>query len=394
MRILFIHTQYTQLGGEDQSLQSEIKLLNQHGHSTDCLLFKNEKNNSFFENLKNGFYAFYNPQSFAIASKKIKDFKPDIVHIHNLFFKASPSVLYAAKKNNIPVVATIHNYRLLCSNALLLRNNKPCELCVHSVFPIYGVQHKCYHSSALASAMVTGITGVHKTMNSFTKTINTFITLTDFAKEKLLSSSLKLPSNKIVVQPNFTPDYGIGQVKRNNYFLFAGRLTEEKGIQFLLKAFSELPNEQLVVAGEGPLQNQLVAEYNACNNIVFEGKLKNSEIINRMKHCKALLFPSLWYEGLPLSIIEAFSTGTPVLASNLGAMATMIINSYNGLHFKPGSSTEIKTVVHNFNNLSNQEQLYANARQTFLNYYTDTVHYAALMKIYNHVLCSNQKKLK
>ncbi len=392
MRILFIHTRYRQAGGEDQALQSEMEVLKQKGHTIEILLFENPDTTSFISNLKNGIESFFNLQSYRITTKTIKEFKPDVIHLHNLFFKASPSVLYAAHKNNIPVAATIHNYRLICPNALLLRNNKPCELCVHKTFALPGIYHKCYHSSALATGLVTGITGFHKLINSWNKTIGVYITLTNFAKEKIQNSSLNIAPNQIIIKPNFTKDPGESTYEREDFFLFAGRLSEEKGIKVLLQAFAEISNKRLVVAGEGPLKKELENLFKINRNISFTGKLNNEQTITLMKKCKTLIVPSLWYEGLPFVILEAFSTGTPVLASNLGAMHSIITDGYNGLHFKPDDKEELKNTVLAFINNNNRNLMYSNARQTFLNYYTAEKHYTAIMKLYNNLVCNHQTK--
>ncbi len=394
MRILFIHTRYRQPGGEDQALQSEIELLKKKGHTIETLLFQNPEATSFMSNLKNGFDSFFNIHSYRSTAKLIKEFKPDVIHLHNLFFKASPSVLYAAYKNNIPVAATIHNYRLICPNALLLRNNKPCELCVHKTFALPGIYHKCYHSSAMATGLVTGITGLHKLINTWKKTIGVYITLTNFAKEKIQNSSLNLAPNQIIVKPNFTKDPGPSKYEREDFFLFAGRLSEEKGIKVLLQAFAEIPNKRLIVVGEGPLKKGLENKFKRNENISFTGKLNNEQTIALMKKCKALIVPSLWYESLPFVIIEAFSTGTPVLASNIGAMLSIITDGYNGLHFKSDDKEELKNTVLTFINNSNHNLMYTNARQTFLNYYTAEKHYTAIMKLYNNLICNHQTKLK
>ncbi len=390
MRILFIHNHYKQPGGEDQALQSEIELLKEKGHTIETLLFHNPEATSFMSNLKNGFDSFFNIQSYRSTAKLIKEFKPDVIHLHNLFFKASPSVLYAAINNKIPVAATIHNYRLICPNALLLRNNMPCELCVQKTFAFPGIYHKCYHSSSVATGLVTGITGLHKLINTWNKKIGVYIALTEFAKEKLQNSSLKIVSNQIVVKPNFTNDPGPVSNEREDFFLFAGRISEEKGIKVLLQAFAEIPNRRLIVAGEGPLKTELEEQFKPNLNISFTGRLNNIETIALMKKCRALIVPSLWYEGFPFVIIEAFSTGTPVLASNIGAMQSIITDSYNGFHFKPGNKEELKTTVLTFLNNNDQKIIYSNARQTFLDHYSAERHYTAIMNIYNNLLCNNQ----
>jgi glycosyltransferase involved in cell wall biosynthesis len=389
LKVLFIHNKYQQAGGEDVAVEEEMKLLQQKGHTTDVIYFDNTAIQSTYSKIKAGFGAVYNQQSFKILENKISDNKPDLIHIHNLFFTASPSVLYAAAKKNIPVVATIHNYRLVCANALLMRNNAPCELCVTKTLPLAGIIHRCYRSSVVESALVTAVTGFHKLSGTWRKKIDQYIALTPFAKEKLLHSSLQLPDHKITVKPNFVTDYGEGETNRENFFLFVGRLSTEKGVDVLLQCFSKLLAFKLIIAGEGPNEKKLKEDYKSYTNIQFVGKKNKTEVIHLMKQCKALIFPSIWYEGQPYTILEAFATGTPVIASKLGAMESMITNNFNGLHFEPGNSNDLCKAITAFNENSSKVKFYANARQTYINNYHPDIHYTSIMKIYTDVMNHN-----
>jgi glycosyltransferase involved in cell wall biosynthesis len=386
LKILFIHNTYQQPGGEDVAVKEEMKLLQERGHEADVVYFTNSDIGTSSSKVKAGFKAFYNQQSFELIQKKVNDFKPDLIHLHNLFFTASPSVLYAASKKNIPVVATVQNYRLICANAVLMRKHLPCELCVNKTLPMAGIVYRCYRSSAIESAMVTAITGYHKLAGTWRKKIDQYIVPTPFAKEKLLHSSLQLPTNRITVKPNFVTDFGEGETNRENFFLFAGRLATEKGIDVLLQCFQQLPGSTLVIAGDGPNRKNLEEQYKPFSNIQFAGKKSREEIIMLMKKCKALIFPSTWYEGQPYTILEAFVTGTPVIASKLGAMESMIIHNFNGLHFEPGNSNDLSTAITAFNNNNHKAELYTNARQTYINNYHPDIHYASIMKIYTDVI--------
>ncbi|MBX9782802.1 MAG: glycosyltransferase family 4 protein [Chitinophagaceae bacterium] len=390
MKILFIHNTYQQSGGEDVAVQEEIKLLRQKGHIAEAVYFDNSGIQSAYSKIKAGLRAVYNQGSFSIINNKIKDFGPDLIHLHNLFFTASPSVLYAAAKHHIPVVATIHNYRLVCANALLMRNHSPCELCINKTFPLAGIIHGCYRSSVIESALVTTTTGLHKLAGTWRKKINQYIALTPFAKEKLLHSSLQIPTGKITVKPNFVPDYGEGNTIREDFFLFAGRLSFEKGAEIMLQSFSQLPHIKLVVAGDGPEKERLATKFGSSTNITFVGKKPAEEIISLMQRCKALIFPSIWYEGQPYTILEAFATGTPVIASKLGAMESLIKHELNGLHFTPGNSNELCCAVRAFNSLTDSGAYYNNARKTYLENHHPDVHYAEIMKIYTDAITNKQ----
>ncbi|HEY8387581.1 MAG TPA: glycosyltransferase [Parasegetibacter sp.] len=384
MKILFVHNQYQFKGGEDSTLEMEESFLKGKGFQTKTLLFSNHKIGTSLIKLKAGLRSFYNKRSADLLKSEITLFKPDVIHIHNLFFEASPSILTTAKKMRIPVVYTAHNYRLLCSNALFLRNNQVCELCRHKTLPLEGVKYKCYRNSAAESALVTGVTGIHKLLNTWTENIDVMIALSGFMKTRLSDSSLKFPANRIVVKPNFVYDSGSAIGNRENFFLFVGRLSNEKGIDVLLNCFRNLPEHNLIIACDGPEKVKVLNHTREYPNIRYVGVQTKDQVLNLMKKSQALIFSSICYEGLPLTIVEAFSTGTPVIASHLGAMGEMITHLYNGYHFPPGNAEELKEAVKKFVAFTgmNPELMYLNARQTYLEKYTPEAHFDSITAIY------------
>jgi glycosyltransferase involved in cell wall biosynthesis len=386
MKILFLHTKYTQPGGEDRGFHLGANLLSSKGHIVKSLIFENDENKNFVKNIRNGYRAIYNIQSYSDTIIEIEKFKPDIVHVHNLHLQASPSVIYAAKKMKVPVVMSIRNYRLLCCNALLLRNGKPCEICVSKNNPLDGIKNKCYRSSYAASALVTAITEIHRIKGTWSQAVDAYIFVTEFARQKFAESKLNIESSKLITQPDFTVDAGEATEKRDEFFLFAGRIATEKGVNTLLEAFKNLPQHKLIVAGDGPLKSELMEKYAYCSNIQFTQWFDNDKLIELMKKCKALIFPSIWYEGLPFTIMESFSTGTPVISSNIGAMKTMITDSYNGLHFEAGNVEDLKRVVRVFAE-NRKSHLYANARQTYLDHYSSEKYYESIIGVYSKLLC-------
>jgi glycosyltransferase involved in cell wall biosynthesis len=384
---MFIHNRYRQPGGEDVALELETGLLAQKGHQVETVVFSNEQEAGFMGKLSAGWKAIYNKASAQKVKNAIRLFRPDVVHVHNWFVQASPAVFYAAAQSGVPVIMTIHNYRFVCANALLLRNNLPCELCVNKTFGTPGIRYKCYHGSAAESAMVTAITGIHKSLHTWQQKVHRYIVLTEFAKAKLLHSSFNVSPDKLVVKPNFIPDPGEGSSQREDFFLFAGRLSKEKGVQVLLEAFRELPSSRLVIIGEGPEKDAWQQAYSSAANITFAGGQPREALLGMMKRCKAVLFPSLWYEGLPFIILEAFATGTPVIASNLGAMAGLIAPGRNGLHFGPGNVQELQQAISLFEK-GGEDILTMNngARQSYVQHYHPDIHYAAIMKIYESTI--------
>jgi glycosyltransferase involved in cell wall biosynthesis len=385
LKILFIHNRYQFYGGEDRAVQLEADLLLSKGHEVKIVYFDNKSidENSIFT----GFNSIYNKKSWRIIRGEIELFRPDIIHVHNFFFKVSPSVFLVAKKLNIPIVHTLHNFRLVCCNAFLLRNNKVCELCVNKKLPFYGIKYRCYRSSFLQSALVTAITSIHKYTGTWRNKVSHYITLTEFGKKRFMNSSLQINSEKLSVLPNFEFDNGIGVLPRQDYFLFVGRISHEKGPSIALKTFIDLPDQKLILVGEGPELDNLKKQYSNYSNIIFLGKLELSKVQVLMKSCKALIFPSIWYEGLPFTILEAFATGTPVIASNMGAMADLIVDGYNGFHFVPNCPEDLKRCVIKFIDFQqSSEVMYKNARLSYESKYNKEVHYEGLMKIYNKYL--------
>ncbi|RYG03413.1 MAG: glycosyltransferase, partial [Chitinophagaceae bacterium] len=257
MRVLFIHNRYKFAGGEDVAVEMESSILQSYGHAVETLIFDNTEISGFVSKIKTGISSIYNRESAARVKACIKVFNPDVIHVHNLFFLASPSVLYAAKKSGIPVVFTLHNYRLICANALLLRENKVCELCVNQTYPTAGIRYKCYRNSAPETALVTAVTSIHKFRNTWNEQVDKYIALTEFGRTRFENSSLKATKGKIQVKPNFIRDPGEGQHEREPFYLFVGRLSVEKGVEVMLNAFSGMPNREIRIVGEGPLEESL-----------------------------------------------------------------------------------------------------------------------------------------
>jgi len=279
VRILFIHNKYKQYGGEDVAVELETSILERKGHEVKTILFDNKPIHGFFSKINAALGSLYNFTSAKQVSKYILEFKPDVIHVHNLFFVASPSILYAASKHKIPLVLTLHNYRLICANALLLRDNKVCELCINKTFPLSGIKYKCYRNSSTESALVTAITGIHKLINTWKQKVTMFVVSNEFSRSKLLNTSLHFPENKIVAKSNFVADHGQGKDHREDFFLFVGRVAKEKGVHILLQAFSELHNQRVVIAGDGPERESLQAEYKAYPNIHFNGNLDKPAVL-------------------------------------------------------------------------------------------------------------------
>jgi glycosyltransferase involved in cell wall biosynthesis len=343
MKIVLVHNTYQQPGGEDVVFEQERRLLEHMGHTVVAYCRSNHE----IEKL-----SVIGRSALAVrtvwASDTHRDFSvllvrenPDIVHVHNTFIMVSPSIYSACRKQGVPVVQTLHNFRLLCPGAQFLRDGKICEDCVdHTLWR--SVWHGCYRDSRPATASVALMLAWHRRSGTWDELIDRYIALTDFARNKFIASGF--PEDKIVVKPNFVdPDPGAKQGPGEGA-LFVGRLSKEKGLLTLLDAWKQLPKEcSLQIVGDGPQREELeqMVQGFGISSVHFRGRLSHSETLAAIKSSSFLVLSSEWYEGFPMTIAESFACGTPVICSKLGAMEEIVADSRTGLHFLPGSSQDL-----------------------------------------------------
>lgn len=381
MKVLLIHCAYKFRGGEDTVVDEEKKLLEQSGAAVELLQFSNEEHT-----LLNVLQMPFNFRSYRTTLKKIKAFGPDVVHIHNLHFAASPSVLYAVRKSQTPVVCTLHNYRLICPSAILFHQGKAFLSSLDGAFPWRAVREGVYKNSMPLTFWTALSLQVHRWAKTW-QHCNRFIVLTHYAKDIFLRSNLGLRKEQFTVKPNFASLPFVPQVQRGDHFLYAGRLSEEKGIRLLVQLFSRLPYK-LKFAGDGPLKEEVAKACAAHANMEYLGVLQKVDLVNELATASALVFPSIWFEGMPLTIIEAFACGTPVIASRLGAMDDMVTPRYNGLHFEAGNEQSLRAVVDEWMALTqkDKEEFQRRARTTYEEFYTPQKNAEQLLGIYASVM--------
>lgn len=389
MKILILHNRYKMPGGEDSVLDSEVELLIEKGNMVETLIWDNKDISTFSDKIKTGIFSVYNPYSADVLRKKIIDFNPEIIHVHNFFPRISPSSFFVADKMNIPVVMTLHNYRLICSNSILWTRGSVCEKCTGRVVPFSGIRLRCYRNSFFQTSNVTAVTSFHKVAGTWRKKVDRYITLTNFQKNKVMNSSLKLDVKKMAVKPNFISDYGDGIKKRDDFFLYIGRLSEEKGIGTLLESQKFFPYK-LKIVGDGNLKPLVEKEVKSNKNLEFPGYMGKEHVIDLMKRSKALIFPSEWYEGFPVVIAEAFSTGTPVITTDIGSQAEIVKDGISGLHFRTSDPADLADKVKLIEK-KGMKKLYENARKTYLENYTPEINYKILMKIYKEAIDEKKK---
>jgi glycosyltransferase involved in cell wall biosynthesis len=333
MKVLICHNRYQQRGGEDSVFESETQLLRSFGHEVQTFERDNEGLQSVGK-LKLLADTIWSSASYAELTGEIKSFRPDIIHVHNTFARLSPSIYSAAARLHVPVVQTLHNFRLLCPQALLMRESRVCEDCVGRL-PWRGVVHGCYRGSRAQTAALAATVTVHRALGTWSSKVSRYIALNDFCMEVFVRGGL--PRERLRVKPNFVEDRKIETNSGRRDFLYVGRLSEEKGIDVLSSALALVPKVNCHVVGTGEMDEVIRTRSNA----VMHG-WQGSESINALMHSSlALVMPSVWYENFPRTLVEAFSAGLPVVASRLGAMAALIADGKTGLLFDPCDPTDL-----------------------------------------------------
>jgi glycosyltransferase involved in cell wall biosynthesis len=385
MRLLLVHNHYQQPGGEDQVFSAEAELLESRGHEVDRFTVHNDQVKDV-GTARLALETVWNQTFYRSIRERIRKFRPDVVHVHNTLPLISPAVFHAAHAEKTPVVLTLHNYRLLCPNGLLLREGKICEQCVGRTVAWPGVVHACYRGSRGATAAVAAMLTTHRVLGTWTSQIDTYVALTDFARRKFMAGGL--PGANIVVKPNFlNHDPGAGEHK-GDYGLFVGRLSSEKGLDTLLDAWKHV-NIKLMIAGDGPDKEKI----GRCgsHNIQWVGALKKDRVLSFMKDAAFFVFPSIWYETFGLTILEAFATGLPVIASRLGSAAEIVEDGRTGLHFDPGDPADLAAKISWA--IDHPEEMREMGRQARAEYelkYTAAKNYEMLISNYEKVIAEKR----
>lgn len=383
MKILIIHTHYQQAGGEDSVVEQESQLLKKQ-YEVEVLFFQNKNG------LTGGLQFLFSICNIWISKRiktKIREFKPDIVHLHNWHYASGPWIIRAIKQMNVPVVMTLHNYRLLCPSGILLHNNDLFLNSLQQNFPWTAVKQKVYRNSLLQTFWLAFIVWFHKKIGTW-RMVDQYICLTSFASNLFIKSSLNVKNDLFFIKPNFTalPTCDIER-KGEDFFLFIGRLSREKGIELLLNVFRNLPYT-LKVVGDGPLKNEVIYASQNFPNIQYVGALSKENVIIELKKTQALLVPSICYEMFGLVAIEAFSVSTAVIASKIGALTSIIENNSNGIHFESNNVDSLKAAIAQWMQLTEQEKnrLRSNAFASYQALYSPEQQLNYFETIYKKVL--------
>ena len=339
MKVLIIHNEYQHRGGEDTVVAAESALLRDAGHQVHVELVSNRKIQGLSGKIRTFVRTPHDAARKTWMNHLLDAANYDVVHVHNFFPLLTPAIHEAAAERGVAVVQTLHNYRLLCAGALFLRDGHVCEKCLDGA-KLWGAAHRCYRGSALGSLAVVRLQQRAHRHQTWHRQVHRFIALTEFAKGKFVAGGL--PAERISVKPNFAGPL-INPMQDRQGVVFVGRLSPEKGVRTLVESWARLPHIPLTIIGDGPAREAL--EQMAPSNVAFRGALPADQVRMAMATAQALVMPSVWYEGFPMTLVEAFSVGTPVIASRIGSLAELIRDGITGRTFEPGNIEDLAQVV-------------------------------------------------
>nr|WP_254207727.1 glycosyltransferase family 4 protein [Paenibacillus sp. AK121] len=388
-KVLIIHNFYQQSGGEDKVVEQESAMLRSRGIETEHYYVHNDsiQSKGLANMAKLAVEATWSFPEFKRIKELLLRVKPDVVHVHNFFPVISPSVYHACERLRIPVVQTLHNYRLICPAATFMRGNEVCEKCLHGTL-LHSIRHGCYRGSQLQTIPVAAMIKFNELIGTWQHKVSRYIALTEFARDKFAESGI--PLDRIAVKPNFVHHQTVKAKYDPNdrYLLFVGRISAEKGVRNLLQAWSQLEDRgglRLVIIGDGPEKAELAAAHQQ-EDIRFLGKQDGDTVLDCMSRAMYVMVPSIWYEGFPMTIVESYSVGTPVLCSRIGALEEVVEDGVTGFHFQHDDLENIKTVIRRAVAYENYAAMRQKVAQNYAAHYTEEVNVKQLLAIYSEAM--------
>lgn len=385
MKVLMCHTRYQVRGGEDESFAAEADLMERHGHS----VIRFERTNDALEamgGMEIVGRTVWNHAVYRELRTLMRRERPDVMHCTNLFPLLSPATYYAARAEGVPVLQSLRNYRLHCLNSFFFRDGAVCESCLGRTMAWPGIARGCYRKGRAASAVVATMLASHRLIGTWRRGVDLYFTVSEFARQKLIAGGM--PPDRIAVKPNFVhPDPGAG-TGAGGYAVFVGRLSPEKGIETMLEAWTRIDESiPLRIIGDGPLADRVRSVTEQHPRIQWLGRRSPAEIMNVVGEASVLVMPSIWYETFGRTIVEGFARGTPVVSSNLGAMAELVDHGRTGLLVEPGRPDELaRGVTQIVKSDTLQARMRPQARAAYLASYTAERNYELLMGLYRRVL--------
>lgn len=381
LRVLMVHNAYQRAGGEDGVVAAETALLRRHGHEVIEMRRDNHEV-AAIGRPRLAAQTVWSCSTQRDALALLREHRPDVVHVHNTLPLISPSVYWACAAAGVPVVQTLHNFRLACPQAMFLREGKVCERCLGRM-PLPALLHGCYRNSRAQTAVVVGMLAVHRTLRTFERKVTRYIALNEFCRGKFVQAGL--PAERIAVKPNFAdvdaPPPG-PQTQRSG-LLFVGRLAPEKGIDVLRQAWPGPTPLRLRVVGDGPDAPLLAT----LQGVQMLGPRTPAQVLSEMAGATALVLPSICYENFPRTLVEAFGSGLPVIASRIGALAELVEHGRTGLHFAPGDPADLSRVMRWAQaHPQHMAVMGANARARYESHYTPDINHRQLLAIYRSAI--------
>ena len=386
-RVLILHNEYQQPGGEDVVVRAEAQLLTKAGYDVRVELLTNKSISGFGQKARTLLQAGGNRAQYEAVTRLVEAHQADVVHVHNFFPLLTPSAHLAAANARAAVVQTIHNYRLVCAGATLERDGKVCELCLTGS-KLWSVRHRCYKNSIVGTAAVLNMQSHSISSRIWQKSVHRSIALTNFSLSKLVEGGLD--PDRVVVKPNFcrvesTP---LPQSARKDV-IFVGRLTKEKGPWIAIDAFRRIPDITLNILGDGPDRSLL--EASAPQNVKFHGSIPRDRVQEILAASMLIIVPSLWYEGFPMSVVEALSLGTPVIASRIGSLAEIVEDGVNGLTFRTGDVQDLVSKIRRLHeDPSYYENLHKGAFRSYTDKYSPDVNIKMFRRIYRDAIIQSR----
>jgi len=398
MKVLVVHNQYRQRGGEDTAVDEETRMLQDGGVELRVIKVPNPpvESRSLAEGLHLVCNSTWSRESYRRIFGVCLEYRPDVAHVHNFWMALSPSVHKACHDAGAATVQTLHNYRLLCLNGLMLRDGKVCEDCLNRV-PWRGVVRKCYRESAGASAAVAGMVTFHRVRNTWFHDIDIFLTPSEYSKSKLVLG--RIPTDRIKVKPNVITNIAppLAPPSRSDQVIYVGRLSMEKGVSILLSAWASIDpvtRGRLLIIGDGPDSSKLrsfAESLGLCEpEVVFTGAKPHGEVREVMSQCRILILPSISHETFGNSVVEAFCAGRPVVVSDSGALADIVENGRTGYKVPPGDPEALaERMIALLNNDTLADDLGLQARTKYLSDYGIEQNFNTLMEAYRQAIDHN-----
>jgi glycosyltransferase involved in cell wall biosynthesis len=391
MRIVMAHNRYKYAGGEDSVMAAEVEMLRSAGHEVELLEADNKIIEGTLAKIAAAGSLFHSPVFSRRMAELIRTFRPEIVHIHNWFPLLSPSIISTAYAARVPVVQTLHNFRMFCANSGLYRDGRVCLDCAGKVLPLDGVVHGCYSGSRVGSALVTAAFSYHRLAGTWAG-VSTFIAVSDLQRELLIRGGMN-PA-QIVVKPNFVKDPGKPGDGLGGYALFVGRVSAQKGIRTVLKAWEEHRlTVPLKIMGDGPLADEVRDRASQLASVEYLGQRTASEVAAAMGAARFLIFASESYEPLASTILEAFSQGTPVLAASVESINDLVKEGVTGLQFAAGDAGDLAAKTNQLSlDTPGYRDMRRNCRSLYEERYTEPQNYRMLSDIYARAIESRHSQ--